>query len=92
LRIRDLADTWRGKGLGSGLLGDLQRRIRDLDVTTLVGDVLRSNETMLAFAHKAGFGIAARSGDPKVIRIVKNISVPGLPYEACAGRSMTMAA
>jgi GNAT superfamily N-acetyltransferase len=89
-----VADTWRGKGLGSVLLGDLQCRIRDLDLTTLVGDVLRSNGAMLAFARKAGFGIAARSGDPKVMSIIKNISVPqvGLPYGECAVRNLTMAA
>jgi hypothetical protein len=31
---------------------------------------------MLAFAHKAGFDIAARSDDPRAVRIVKDISAP----------------
>jgi GNAT superfamily N-acetyltransferase len=89
-----VADTWRGKGLGSVLMRNLQCRVRDLGIPTLVGDVLRSNETMLAFARKAGFGIAARSGDPKVVRIVKDISVPqaGLPCEELAVPSLPTAA
>jgi GNAT superfamily N-acetyltransferase len=70
-----VAEAWRRKGLGSLVLGDLQCRVRALGVRTLVGDVLRSNETMLAFARKVGFGIAARSGDPRAVRIVKDITL-----------------
>jgi len=69
-----VAEAWRRKGLGSLLLGDLQSRVRALGVRTLVGDVLRSNETMLPFARKVGFDIAARSGDPRAVRIVKDIT------------------
>ncbi len=69
-----VAEAWRRKGLGILLLGDLQSRVRALGVRTLVGNVLRSNETMLAFARKVGFGIAARSGDPRAVRIVKDIT------------------
>jgi len=70
-----VADNWRRRGLGTLLLDRLQCGVRALGVERLVGDVLRSNEPMLAFAHKAGFGIAARSGDPRTVRIVKNISL-----------------
>jgi GNAT superfamily N-acetyltransferase len=70
-----VAEAWRRKGIGSLLLGDLQSRVRVLGVRTLVGDVLRSNETMLAFARKVGFGIAARSRDPRALRIVKDITL-----------------
>jgi GNAT superfamily N-acetyltransferase len=70
-----VADAWRRKGLGSMLLGDLQARVRALGVPRLVGDVLRLNETMLAFARKAGFGLAARAGDPRAVRIVKDIAL-----------------
>jgi len=71
-----VADNWRRKGLGTLLLNRLQCGVRPLGVETLVGDVLRTNEAMLAFAHDAGFGIAARSCDPRTVRIVKNISDP----------------
>jgi len=70
-----VADNWRRRRLGTLLLERLQCGVRALGVERLVGDVLRSNEPMLAFAHKAGFGIAARSGDPRTVRIVKNISL-----------------
>src|SRR5262249_31780086 len=68
-----VADTWRGKGIGRLLFGELQSRVQALGVTKLVGEVLRSNKTMLAFARRAGFGIAPRSGDPRTVRIVKDI-------------------
>ena len=71
-----VAEGWRRKGLGNLMLGDLQCRVRALGVESLVGDVLRSNETMLAFARKAGLDIAARSDDPRAVRIVKDISAP----------------
>jgi GNAT superfamily N-acetyltransferase len=71
-----VADAWRRKKLGTLLIDFLQCGVRALGVESLVADVLRSNEAMLAFAHKAGFGIAARSGDPRTVRIVKNISDP----------------
>jgi L-amino acid N-acyltransferase YncA len=70
-----VADDWRGRGLGSLLLEDLQCRVRALGVECLVADVLQSNETMLTFAMKAGFEIAPRSGDPRAVRIVKDITV-----------------
>jgi GNAT superfamily N-acetyltransferase len=47
-----VAEAWRRKGLGSLLLGDLQSRVRALGVRTLVGDVLRSNETMPGICAK----------------------------------------
>ena len=43
-------------------------------VERLMGDVLRSNEAMLTFAMKTGFNVAPRSGDPRAVRIVKDIS------------------
>jgi GNAT superfamily N-acetyltransferase len=69
-----VAEGWRGKGIGSFMLGDLQCRVRALGVESLVGDVLSSNQRMLAFAHKAGFDIAAQSDDQRAVRIVKDIS------------------
>jgi acetyltransferase len=82
-----IADNWRRKGLGTLLIDRLQCGVRALGVESLVGDVLRSNEPMLAFAHKAGFGIAARSDDPRTVRIVKNISDPraGVPCDELFG-------
>jgi GNAT superfamily N-acetyltransferase len=89
-----VADGWRRKGLASRLLDDLQCRTRTLGVESLVGDVLRSNATMLAFAHKVGFDTAAQSGDPRAVRIVKDISAPqaGVPCDELAKPPLPMAA
>jgi acetyltransferase len=81
-----VADNWRRKGLGTLLLNRLQCGVRPLGVETLVGDVLRSNEAMLGFAHDAGFGIAARSCDPRTVRIVKSHS-PGPRKRSISGGS-----
>jgi acetyltransferase len=95
-----VADNWRQKRIGTLLLNRLQGDLRTQRVETLVGEVLRSNEAMLAFAHNAGFGIAPRSGDPRTVQIVRNISDPppfrysareqdrpDRPHRACNGPS-----
>lgn len=89
-----VADDWRGRGLGSLLLDHLQCRIRAQGVKSLVGDVLRSNQMMLAFAHKAGFGIAPQSADPRAVRIVKDISArqAGVPCDELVKPALPMAA
>ena len=86
--------TADAQGLGSLLLNDLQCRIRAQGVKSLVGDVLRSNEMMLAFAHKAGFGIAPQSADPRAVRIVKDISArqAGVPCDELVKPALPMAA
>ena len=68
-----VADDWYRKGLGHLLLRDLQCRLQAQGIKSLVGDVLRSNEAMLAFARKAGFSIASQSRDARSLRIVKDI-------------------
>jgi RimJ/RimL family protein N-acetyltransferase len=68
-----VADDWYRKGLGHLLLRDLQCRMQAQGIKSLVGDVLRSNEAMLAFARKAGFRIASQSRDPRSLRIVRDI-------------------
>jgi GNAT superfamily N-acetyltransferase len=92
-----VADNWRRRGLGTLLLNRLQGGLRALGVETLVGEVLRSNEAMLAFARNTGFGIAPRSCDPRTVQIVRNISNPSVcrysvrdqgrrdrPHQACS--------
>src|ERR1700687_1684996 len=61
-----VADGWRGKGLGSLLLGDVESRARSLGARRLVGDVLRSNAAMQALARKAGFAMAGVPGDARL--------------------------
>src|SRR6266700_756132 len=78
-----VADDFRGKGLGTLLLADLERRARSLGARYLVGDVLRSNEAMQALARKAGFAMAGVPRDAKLVRIVKDLALSrtALPRE-----------
>lgn len=69
-----VADDFRGKGLGAQLLADVECRARALGARRLVGDVLRSNETMQAFAHKAGFAMTGVPGDARLVRVVKDLA------------------
>jgi GNAT superfamily N-acetyltransferase len=73
-----VAEAWRGQGLGALLLTDIERRARRLGARTLVADVLRTNEPMQRLARKLGFRIAARADDPRLVRMVKVLSRPGI--------------
>jgi GNAT superfamily N-acetyltransferase len=88
-----VADHWRGRGVGSLMLEDLHCRTRGLGVERLVADVLRSNEAMLTFAMKIGFTFAPRSGDPRAVRIVKDlIATPAkVPCAELANAAVPMA-
>jgi GNAT superfamily N-acetyltransferase len=70
-----VADDWRGKGLGTLLLADIECRTRTLGAWHLGADVLRSNEPMKALARKVGFLMADVPRDAKLVRIVKNLAL-----------------
>ncbi len=71
-----VADTWRGKGLGSLLIADLECRARELGIGSLVGDVLRTNAPMQRLARKAGFDMTGPPAEARLVRVVKDISLP----------------
>jgi GNAT superfamily N-acetyltransferase len=87
-----VADAWHGKGIGTMLIADLERRAACLGARRLVGDVLRANEPMKALARKTGFAMADIPRDTRLVRIVKDLapsqrarirgSVPALPIAA----------
>ena len=87
-----VADAWHGKGIGTLLVADVERRAVCLGARRLVGDVLRSNEPMKALARKTGFALADIPRDARLVRIVKDLapsrraripgSVPSLPIAA----------
>jgi acetyltransferase len=52
-----VSDSWRGKGVGTLLMGIIGQRAKLRGAHYLVGDVLRSNKPMLALAHKLGFAV-----------------------------------
>ncbi len=57
----------KGKGLGSLLMEKMGRYCRARGIGELVGDVLATNQRMLALARDVGFEIGP-SGDPGVVR------------------------
>lgn len=88
-----IADAWHGRGLGTLLMDYLECRARSLGVTTLVGDVLRSNTAMRKLARKTAFamGVPAES---RLVRIVKDISAArvGMPCRSLMRSGLSMAA
>jgi GNAT superfamily N-acetyltransferase len=89
-----VAEGWRGRGVGTLLMDHLECRGRNLGVTMLVGDVLRSNAAMRTLARKSGFDQAGVSADARLVRIVKDISAArvGLPCGQLATSGLRMAA
>jgi acetyltransferase len=89
-----VADAWRGKGLDTRMLENLECRARSFGVRTLVGDVLRSNAPMKRLARKAGFHMTGPPADARLVRIVKDISRPqaGLPCGELTASGLSIAA
>lgn len=63
-----VADDWQGRGLGSRLLRQLVRIARRHGVRQLYGDVLRTNQAMLALARAQGFAPQPQ-GDARLVRM-----------------------
>jgi GNAT superfamily N-acetyltransferase len=70
-----VADDWRGKGLGTLLMANIECRAASLGARRLFGDVLRSNEPMKALARKNGFGMTDVPRDARLVRIVKDLAL-----------------
>lgn len=68
-----VADPWRGKGLGTLLIRIIEGRAELLGAHYLVGDVLRSNQAMLALAHKFGFAVTRFVLDDRLFKITKRL-------------------
>jgi GNAT superfamily N-acetyltransferase len=70
-----VADDWRGKGLGTLLMADIECRATSLGARHLFGDVLRSNEPMKALARKNGFSMTDVPRDAKLVRVTKDLAL-----------------
>ncbi|WP_454621565.1 N-acetyltransferase family protein [Bradyrhizobium cenepequi] len=68
-------DRWQGQGIGRALLKNLECRAAALGAERLFGDTLRSNDTMIALAKKAGYVFTNSSGDWKLVRFAKHIDI-----------------
>ncbi len=89
-----LADDWRGRGLGTLLIADIECRVRTLGARYLCGDVLRTNGPMKALARKTGFFLADVPRDARLVRIVKDLvlSQAAVPCEAPTRSDLAIAA
>ena len=89
-----VADDWRGRGLGTLLMADIECRARTLGARYLCGDVLRSNEPMKRLARKNGFLTADLPRDARLVRIVKDLSLSRAvaPCEALTTSDLATAA
>ena len=70
-----VAEDWRGKGLGTLLIADIERRARSQGAGYLSGDTLRSNEPMKGLARKTGFVLADVPRDARLVHIVKDLAL-----------------
>ncbi len=70
-----VADDWQGLGLGGRLLRQLVRVARRHGVRRLYGDVLRTNQPMLALARAHGFR-PERQGDARLARVALALDAP----------------
>jgi GNAT superfamily N-acetyltransferase len=70
-----IGDRWQGHGIGKALLKNIECRAAVLGAARLFGDTLRSNDTMIALARKAGYAFANTPGDWKLTRFQKQIPV-----------------
>jgi RimJ/RimL family protein N-acetyltransferase len=89
-------DRWQGQGIGSALLHNLECRAAALGATSLFGDTLRSNETMIALARKSGLAFVRHPDDWRLVRFHKAIDpihqdIPCASWKLVAERRMAEA-
>ena len=87
-----VAEPWRGKTLATLLVGIVAYRAKALGLRYLVGDVLRSNDAMLALARKTGFAVTGPVADARLVRIAKDLSLPDAAQNELASQSWLIAA
>lgn len=63
-----IADAWQGRGIGRRMLEKLIEVARGRELEQIYGDVLSTNQSMLAFCRKLGFTLGRNPDDPTVTR------------------------
>jgi GNAT superfamily N-acetyltransferase len=86
-----VADDWRGMRLGTLLVADIEYRVTSLGARHLFGDVLRSNEPMIALARKTGFLTADVPHDARLVHIVKDLALTACPFLPTVPRRVQIA-
>jgi len=69
-----VGEDWRGKGLATLLLDQIECRARNSGVPILVGDVLRTNTRMQQVARRRGFRMTRAPYEARLVRVVKDLS------------------
>jgi acetyltransferase len=68
-----IADDWQSRGVGGRLMCELMRAARAAGFGSIWGDVLASNQRMLALMRKVGFQVVHIPEDALVRRVTKKI-------------------
>ncbi len=87
-----VADEWQREGLATRLVEVLIEHARDAGWSRIVGDVLATNDAMLAMMRKLGFKRATLPGDARVVQVSLALQpepVPARPRAADLARSAT---
>jgi acetyltransferase len=69
-----VADQWQGCGIGEMLVRHLIAAARKSQIRYMVGDVLATNQAMLAFSRKLGFVVNAHAEGAELKRVVLEIA------------------
>jgi len=63
-----IADAWQGRGIGRRMMEMLIAIARERGLERIYGDVLSTNQPMLAFCRKLGFTLGRNPADATVTR------------------------
>ncbi len=86
-----LADDFRGRGLGSLLLGLIEERAASDGIGTLFGDTLVTNESMIGLARARGYRLS-RGLEARTLRMTKQLTgvSPDLPCRRWNAAGLTL--
>jgi len=75
-----IADDWRRLGVGSAMLEEIERKAAADGIQLLFGDVLRTNEGMIALARRRGFRLGP-GFEARLVRVQKRLddAAPDVP-------------
>jgi RimJ/RimL family protein N-acetyltransferase len=68
-----VATAWQRRTLGTRLVEILAHRARSVGVLSLTGEILRTNDAMIALARKLGSVITAPIADARLVRMTKDL-------------------
>jgi acetyltransferase len=85
-----VADDWRRLGLATRLLRSLREHACEAGLETLYGDVLASNEAMLAMLRRLGFRRRMHPGDPRLVLATVELNGEGSERAPCKPARMPL--